>query len=136
MNGSRTPKRQAIFTFGNIIVKEIIPWVRDNYNISTKSSESIIGEFSLGGLAAAYLGLKHSEVFGNVLSQSVSYSYCPKGYEIQCWLATQYEAIDKLPLKFYLNVGVIELKEQIIYTNVKLRNVLLKKGYTVDGEKL
>ncbi|HAK41571.1 MAG TPA: hypothetical protein DCM59_01045, partial [Clostridium sp.] len=85
-----------------------------NYNISNKACEAIIGGLSLGGLTATYLGLKHSEVFGNVLSQSGSYWYKPKdydGYEPDCWINTEFKAIDKLPLKFYLNVGVLEHKE-------------------------
>ena len=121
-------------SFANIIVKELIPWVCDNYNITNKADESIIGGLSLGGLTASYLGLKHSEVFGNVLSQSGSYWYAPEDYKGECWIAKQYEAIDKLPLKFYLNVGILENKEQMIDTNIKLRDVLIEKGYTVDFE--
>lgn len=123
--------------FGDIIVKELLPWVRDNYNISDKADEAIIGGLSLGGLTASYMGLKHSEVFGNVLSQSGSYWYKPEnheGYEPDCWLHTQFKAIDKLPLKFYLNVGVLEHKEGMIGTNIILRDVLKEKGYTVEFE--
>ncbi|GAA0770085.1 hypothetical protein GCM10008908_12370 [Clostridium subterminale] len=39
-----------------------------------------------------------------------------------------------LSLKFYLNVGVLEHKEGIIGTNIKLKDVLISKGYTVDFE--
>lgn len=120
--------------FSSIIVEELLPWARDNYNITNKSSESIIAGLSLGGLTASYLGLKHSEVFGNVLSQSGSYWYAPEDYKDECWTGNQYEAIDKLPLKFYLNIGILENKERMIGTNIKLRDVLIKKGYTVDFE--
>lgn len=125
-------------TFGDIIIKEILPWVRDNYNISNKANEAVIGGLSLGGLTATYLGFKHSEVFGNVLSQSGSHWYKPESYEgceRDCWLSIQYDKVDKLPLKFYLNVGIIEHKEDMIDTNIKLRDVLISKGYTVDFEK-
>lgn len=120
--------------FSSIIVEELLPWARDNYNITNKSSESIIAGLSLGGLTASYLGLKHSEVFGNVLSQSGSYWYAPEGCKDECWTGNQYEAIDKLPLKFYLNIGILENKERMIDTNIKLRDVLIEKGYTVDFE--
>jgi enterochelin esterase family protein len=121
--------------FGDIIVKEIIPWVRSKFNISNSAFKATIGGISLGGLTAAYLGLKHSEVFGNILSQSGSYWYDPDGYRGECWLGKQYEIIDKLPLKFYLSVGVLENKEQMIDTNNRLREILIDKGYTVDFEK-
>ncbi|MDF2674936.1 MAG: hypothetical protein K0R09_3204, partial [Clostridiales bacterium] len=125
-------------TFGDFIVKDLLPWVRVNYSISNKADESIIGGISMGGLTAAYLGLKHSEVFGNVLSQSGSYWYKPEdyeGFEPDCWLSTQFKSIDKLPLKFYINVGVLEHKEDMIGTNIKLRDVLKSKGYKVDYEE-
>lgn len=122
--------------FGDMIVKELIPWVRSKYNISNMSSEAVIGGLSLGGLTASYVGLKHSEVFGNVLSQSGSYWYDPEGNkEGECWLGEQYNQIEKLPLKFYLNVGVLENEKQMIGTNVKLRDILLAKGYHVYFEK-
>jgi enterochelin esterase family protein len=124
-------------TFGDVIVKELIPWIRDRYNISNKADEAVIGGLSLGGLTASYLGLKHYHTFGNVLSQSGSYWYKPESYEgdeSDCWLSTQFEAIHKLPLKFYLNVGVLETKDRMIDTNIKLRDVLIEKGYNVDFE--
>lgn len=134
---TRTEELECNDTFGEIIVKELLPWVRDNYNISDKADEAVIGGLSSGGLAASYIGLKHSEVFGNVLSESGSYWYKPEnyeGYEPDCWLHTQFKAIDKLPLKFYLNVGVLEHKEGMIGTNIILRDTLIEKGYTVDFE--
>jgi enterochelin esterase-like enzyme len=124
-------------SFANLMVEELIPWTRGNYNITSKADESIIGGLSLGGLTASYLGLKHSEVFGNVLSQSGSYWYKPadfEGDEQNCWMSTQFKSIDKLPLKFYLNVGVLETKDRMIDTNLNLRDTLIEKGYTVDFE--
>jgi enterochelin esterase-like enzyme len=123
--------------FSDIIIKDLIPWIRANYNISNKANEAIIGGLSSGGLTASYLGLKHSEVFGNVLSQSGSYWYKPETYEgspLDCWLSTRFEAIDKLPLKFYLDVGVLEHKQGMIGTNIKLKDVLMSKGYTAHFE--
>jgi len=123
--------------FADIIVKEIIPWVRDNYNISSKADESVIGGYSLGGLTAAYLGLKHSEIFGNVLSESGSYWYKPENYkdnEIECWLGNEFKVIDKLPLKVYLNVGVLEDKETMLDTHIIFKDILTEKGYKVEFE--
>lgn len=123
--------------FTDVIIKDLIPWVRKNYNISINANEAIIGGLSVGGLTAAYLGLKHSEVFGNVLSQSGSYWYKRENYEgspLDCWISTEFEAINRLPLKFYLNVGVLEHTQGMIGTNIKLKEVLISKGYTVHFE--
>lgn len=135
--GMRSKELSCDDTFVEMIVNELLPWIRNNYNISSQAYEAIIGGLSLGGLTASYLGLKHSEVFGNVLSQSGAYWYKPKdydGYEPDCWISTKFKAIDKLPLKFYLNVGVLEHKEGMIGTNNILKDVLIGKGYDVYFE--
>lgn len=124
--------------FGSVVVNELIPWIRNNYNISESPEKTIIGGLSLGGLTAAYLGLKHSEVFGNVLSQSGSYWYKPEDYEDKensCWMSSEYEKKDKLPVKFYLNVGVLEAKAVMIDTNINLKELLISKGYDVHFEQ-
>ncbi|WP_017415819.1 hypothetical protein [Clostridium tunisiense] len=43
--------------------------------------------------------------------------------------------IERLPLKFYLNVGILEPKDNIIGVNKKLRDVLELKGYEVKYEE-
>ncbi len=46
----------------------------------------------------------------------------------------EFKTIEKLPLKFHLNVGVIEHKECMIGTNNILKDVLIEKGYDVYFE--
>ncbi len=124
--------------FTDIIASELTPWFRKNHNISSEPKDGIIGGLSLGGLTATYLGLKHSEVFGNVLSQSGSFWYKPKEfkeYQSACWMSTEFNKIEKLPLKFYLNVGILEPKDNMIGVNKKLRDVLESKGYEVKYEE-
>lgn len=129
--------------FADILIKELLPWAKNIYNISSNPSEAIIGGLSLGGLTASYLGLTHSETFGNVLSQSGSYWYDPEGlymkdpdsFKNNCWMPNQFNSVSKLPLKFYLNVGTFENEDQMINTNKKLRDVLISKGYDVTFEE-
>lgn len=52
-----------------------------------------------------------------------------------CWMSTQFKEIDKLPLKFYLNIGILENKNKMVDTNINLRNVLISKEYNVDFEE-
>lgn len=99
---------------------------------------------SLGGLTAAFVALQHPEIFGNVLSQSGSFSYGQNGPgsyspEIDLeeeWLTHQYALQEKLPLRFYLDVGMLEnYRDQPQITplraNRHLRNVLQARGYPV-----
>ncbi|WP_346915224.1 alpha/beta hydrolase-fold protein [Clostridium sp.] len=122
-------------SFGEVIVKELIPWARQNYNISSNPKDAIICGLSLGGLTATYLGLDYSKIFGNVLSQSGSYWYRPESYSSvndDCWMSSNFKKIDKLPLKFYLSIGVLETKDKIIDTNINLKDTLTAKGYDVE----
>ena len=56
--------------FADFIAKELVPWVRSRYNVTVDPSRTVVGGYSAGGLAAAYMGFRHPGVFGNVLSQS------------------------------------------------------------------
>lgn len=135
---SREEELSCNDTYVNAIVSEVIPWFRNNYNISTEAKNGIIGGLSLGGLTAAYVGLKHSEIFGNVLSQSGSFWYKPDEYkepESTCWISSEFNKLERLPLKFYLNVGILEEKDNMIGVNKILRDVLETKEYDVEYEE-
>ncbi|GLC29908.1 alpha/beta hydrolase-fold protein [Clostridium omnivorum] len=122
-------------SFCRVVAKEIIPWVRQSYNITERPEDAIICGLSLGGLTAAYLGLKYPDTFGNVLSQSGYFCYEPEGYSSingDCWISTKFKETNKLSLKFYLDMGVLETKYKIIDPNINLRDVLMDKGYNVD----
>lgn len=131
---SRGKELKCNDSFCEIIAKELIPWVRQHYNISRNPEEAIIGGLSLGGLTAAYIGLNYSEVFGNVLSQSGYFWYNSEDFapNEDCWMSTKFKEIDKLPVKFYLDMGVLETKYKIIDPNINLRDTLISKGYEVD----
>jgi len=121
-------------SFSDFLAKELIPWVRENYNVTLKSEETVIGGISLGALAATYVALKNPNLFGNVLSQSASYWWQSE------WLTRQYEKSDRLPLNFYLNTGILEGRpyddEPVMMEVIKnMRNTLLAKGYKVSYEE-
>ncbi|NRT35761.1 alpha/beta hydrolase-fold protein [Clostridium beijerinckii] len=135
--------------FCSSVANEMIPWIRERYNLSEDPQNAIIGGSSLGGLTATYMGLKHSEVFGNVLCQSGSFWYKPtksdekkkckvelekKSSELDCWMSRQIKLSPKLPLKFYMNIGVLENKQRMINNSLNVKNTLESLGYHVDFE--
>jgi enterochelin esterase family protein len=124
----RDKELQCNDKFIRFLIEEVLSWARSNYNLSINPEDNIIGGLSFGGLSAMYSGLKHSNVFGNVLSQSGSFWWCSKSCDK---IVEQFERINKLPIKIYMEVGELEAKDSIIGTNEQLRDILIEKGYDV-----
>ncbi|MBL4936846.1 hypothetical protein JK636_13880 [Clostridium sp. YIM B02515] len=119
--------------FSNFIAQKLVPWIWDNYSVSKEASKTIIGGVSLGGLSSAYVAFKNPSIFGNVLSQSASFWWNSE------WLTNEFKKSNKLPLKFYLNVGIFEDKpyddEPVMKDAIdNMYKVLLEKGYNVKYE--
>lgn len=145
--------------FADFMAKELLPWVRSHYNVTKDPQQTVLTGYSAGGLASTYVALRHSEVFGNVLSLSGAFwwsfehndgicaSRCPdtrgRGGESSNdattegnFLAKEFLASRKLPLRFYLTAGTFEIDREgtgggILETTRQLRDVLLAKGYDV-----
>ena len=122
--------------FSKFLACEVMDYIRDRYNISSKAKDNIIGGYSLGGLAASYTVLRYPNIFGNVLSQSGSYWYKRDDYKLEdrLWLVNEFNEADKLAVKFYINVGEIEPKVSMIDTNIQFSDSLKELGYEVKFE--
>jgi enterochelin esterase family protein len=127
--------------FASFVTAEVVPWGRKTYRVYDDSGHTIVGGISLGGKMAVYCGLKHSDVFGKVLSQSGSFLTAVRQEsptplwepEPQGLLAAEFLHSPRLPLEFYLEVGRYEttlLFSPLLETR-RLRDVLQAKGYPV-----
>jgi enterochelin esterase-like enzyme len=124
--------------FNDFLVRELIPWVRRHFHVTRDPARTIVGGSSRGGLAAVFAGLRHPEVFGNVFSQSGDFGWHP-GSEGKVpsepgWLIRQYATAAKVPLRFYLDVGLMERwnhgdEPGFLQANRHLRDVLRARGY-------
>lgn len=136
--------------FADFLAKELIPWVRAHYNITTDPVQTVVGGSSFGGIAATYAGLRHPEVFGNVLCQSGSFWWAPDhtfGPDTYTdattetgWLAKEFIKSPKLPLRFWMDAGVFEVDPtasggSILESSRHMRDVLLAKGYEVHYQQ-
>lgn len=133
-SGTRGPDLLHNEIFTDFVATELITWTRSHYNVTLDPSQVVIGGLSAGGVAAMHTGLRHSDIFGNVLSQSGGFSLSPalsrelatrapasdasdrhilEGIEDRAategnWLASQYVRSPRLSLKFYMDVGSFE----------------------------
>ena len=128
--------------FNEFLTQELIPWVRKNYRVTSDPAQTIVGGQSRGGLAAAFAALQHPEIFGNVYSLSGYFSWKVREADTEQeneeqdadygWLIRQYVEAPKLPIRFYLIVGLLERGEDGLQNpNRHMRDVLQAKGYVV-----
>jgi enterochelin esterase family protein len=130
--------------FAFFIGEELQPYLHTKYNIFNSPEKTIVGGASLGGLTASYMGLKYPDRFGKILSQSGSYWHPEKMNQklnpyFWNWqyLIGEYVKSEKLPLDFYLEVGLYESREKLhgqptlFFSNRHFRDVLISKGYSV-----
>lgn len=119
------------------LTQELVPWIREHYHVTSDPAHTIVAGSSYGGLGATYAAFKASDVFGNVLSQSGAFWWGKDqtddpGAE---WLTRQFAQNEQLPVRLYLDVGLLERAStpdrDMVGTNRRLRDVLRKKGYTV-----
>jgi len=149
--------------FADFMATELVPWVRSHYNVTKDPKQTVVTGYSAGGLAAAYVALRRSEVFGNVLSQSGAFWWsfehnggvcgprCPDSGGTGAdnskdattegnFMVKQFLASPKLPLRFYLAAGTFEIDREgggggILESTRHLRDVLLAKGYQVHYQQ-
>jgi len=117
--------------FVDFLAKELVPWTRRNYYATTQAERTLVAGSSFGGLASVFAGLKHPEVFGNVISLSGSFWWKPDGDQEGEWLTRLVETSPKLPLRFYLEVGLMESYSIQVEANHRMKDALTAKGYPV-----
>ncbi len=127
--------------FARFLAAELMPWAKAQ-GLHAPAARTVIAGASYGGLAAAWAGFTHPELFGKVYSQSGSFWWAP-GWESADpytrpaeWLTQRYAAAPRLPLEFRLEAGLFEMgrdgQSGIRDTTRHLRDVLHARGYVVS----
>ncbi len=125
--------------FGDFIANELVPWARSEYNIHPNSDKIVLAGSSRGGFASSFIAFRHSDVIGNVLSQSGSYWI--KGTDNENhWIYPEdngklinlYKQSKRLPIKFYMDIGLYDAGASMLGMNRQFRDILEIKGYEVD----
>lgn len=122
-------------SFADFLAKELVPWAQRSYGATTSPQRTIVAGSSYGGLAAVFAGLRHPEVFGNVISLSGSFWWKPEGTSQSEWLVRQVADSPKLPLRGYQEVGLMEVGFDQIESNRHMRQTLIAKGYSAGYEE-
>ncbi len=138
--GTRDRDLTSNAAFADFVALELVPKLRADYHAGLTPAATLVTGSSFGGLCAVYVGLQHSAVIGNVLSQSGAFWFRPGDLDSE--LADSIDtgrlfgriiASPKLPLRFYLDVGLFETdhRNDILSMNRRMRDVLQAKGYPI-----
>lgn len=118
----------------DFLADELLPRLRSE----TAIAQTIVGGYSLGGLAACWTGYRRPDAFGGVLALSPSLWWGPP--DEPEWLTAQYRQADRRPVRFWIDVGRLEVERMsggdhltMISSARRLRDVLTDKGYDVAG---
>lgn len=111
--------------YGRMLTEELLPRIASQYRVRLGGSNTGLGGSSLGALAALYLGLRYSDVFGRlaVLSPSVWWNH-------RVILTLVSEAVPKLRSRprVWLDVGEAEGERAVADTEL-LERRLRAKGW-------
>jgi len=145
---AQQPQRNIELTnnqsFLDFVVNELLAQLRQKWHATSDPVQTIVCGSSAGGLAGAFFAFHRPDVFGNVLAQSGAFwpgkDRSDPNHE---WLTRQIESSPRLPIRFVLQVGVLETGEptplngpSILKTNRHLHDVLASKGYELQYSEL
>lgn len=125
--------------FNEFVATELMPWAHESYHLSDDPTRVVVSGASAGGLAAGYAAFEHPEIFGNVLSLSGAFLWKNAADHEHEWLARKIAQLDRMPIRFYLSAGTLEMRSlreiengpNLVIANRHLRTVLQAKGYPV-----
>jgi enterochelin esterase-like enzyme len=122
------------------LAKQLVPWIRTGWHVTTDPTRVIVTGSSAGGLGAAFVAFQRPDLFGNVWSQSGAFW---RGAEESNqapweWLTRQVAASSKRSIRFALDVGALEDHPTLggqgpnfLDASRRFRDALTAKGYDV-----
>lgn len=109
--------------YGDFILNEVKPFVDKNLRTKPEKAFTSLGGSSLGGLITMHLGMKHPDVFSQLLVVS------PSAWWDERWIIQQVEKLENpTGQKIWLDMGTAE-GDQMVNDARALRDALLQKGW-------
>jgi enterochelin esterase family protein len=133
--GSRRPVLEFSGDFVRFVSEEVLPWARETFHFSEKPEDTVMGGSGTGAAIAAWCGLQHPELFGNLLVQCGAFWDRPAEAETSigsavdhAWLAREFAKAPTKALRLHIEVGTLE-SARVLSTGQHFRDVLEARGY-------
>ena len=94
--------------FEQMVLEELLPWVREHWNVTTDPRRTILLGSSLGGLASILLAYRHPELAANVVAQSGSFGWHPDEPDRTDWAADHWLVDGPVDCRLWLEMGLYE----------------------------
>jgi enterochelin esterase-like enzyme len=108
--------------YERMVVEEVLPFIRDRYDVSTEPERNAIMGASLGGAISVMIALDHPDIFGRCGSQSGA-------FEINDGeLAKRVASEPEKTVDFYLDCGTFG---DLLEENRLMKKAMEEKGYDV-----
>lgn len=118
--------------YGEFIVDTLKPYIDSHYNVRTDKNSTGIGGSSMGGLISYYIGMKYTDVFGQVLSFSPAFWMYSEETMASVVDSYDYSNTDNLPKVFLYTGGANQMeKDTIPYVDL-VYNKMSENGYPED----
>jgi enterochelin esterase family protein len=108
--------------YERMLIEEILPFIRERYDVSADPAENAVMGASLGGAISFMLAMDHPEIFGKCGSQSGAFAIAEGKL-----LKMAGEAPGR-PVDFYLDCGTFG---DLIDENRQMNVILTEKGYNL-----
>lgn len=138
--------------FSRALATELVPWLREEYNLAADPADAILNGGSYGGFCSAYTALHHPDVFGNVIMHSPSAWMHPQLMETWeqkqgdmtadpvgqpadiPYLIQQFRDTERQPIRIWHECGAVEngpapARIWQTFGNRWLHDILRLKGY-------
>lgn len=138
--------------FSRAIATELVPMMREEYNLSHDPKDAVLNGGSYGGFCAGYTALHHSDVFGNAIMHSPSAWQHPNVFaqwkaepnSAEAYpvgqpadvpvLIEEFRNADRKPIRLWHEVGTVEngpppARIWQTFGNRWLHDILVLKGY-------
>ncbi len=128
------PVTEEFEKYERFVLEEVLPWARENYNITDEAAESAVMGSSMGGLVSFALASRNPEVFGNAGCLSPWFEYENNRYIHEA--VRKFE--EKPPVRVYMDSGISDWRglddghRGMLLVKLELIRLGFKEGEDLD----